>query len=106
LCDDSKIHVRDAFLAALMLTGTIEAAEDDEECERSAVASGNAGLPAWRIMAARNHRVLCGDATSAEAVARLYPPRSHIRTEYLTILATDEQPLVSTRRQSFRKRLR
>ena len=48
-----KIHVRDALLAALMRTGTIEAAEDDEESERSAAASGNAGLPAWRIVAAR-----------------------------------------------------
>jgi hypothetical protein len=50
---NAKIHVRDALLAALMLTGAIEAAEDDEEGERSAAASGNAGLPAWRIVAAR-----------------------------------------------------
>jgi hypothetical protein len=31
---------------------------------------------------------------------RGYLPRSHIRTEYLRILATDEQPLESARRQS------
>ncbi len=45
-----KINVHDALLAALMLTGTIE---NDEESERSMAASGNAGLPAWRIVAAR-----------------------------------------------------
>jgi hypothetical protein len=39
--------------------------------ERSAAASGNAGLPGWRIVLLGNHRLLCGDATSAEAGARL-----------------------------------
>jgi hypothetical protein len=34
-----KIHVREALFAALMLTGAIEAAEDDEESERSNAAA-------------------------------------------------------------------
>jgi hypothetical protein len=39
-----RIHVRSAFLAALMLAGTIETAENDEESAPRAGASRNAGL--------------------------------------------------------------
>jgi hypothetical protein len=42
------MHVRDAFLAALMLAGTIETADDDEESEPSAAASRNGAWPALR----------------------------------------------------------
>jgi hypothetical protein len=66
-----RIHVRDALLAALMLADTIET-EDDEESEPSAADSRNAGLPAWRIAAARKSPC-CADTR-----------RMHIRREALT----------------------
>jgi hypothetical protein len=70
LCDDRKNPGRDALLAARMLTGAIEAAEDDEESERRPAVSGNSGCRPGQLWLL-GHRVLCIDATSAEAVTRL-----------------------------------
>ena len=53
-----KIRVRDAFLAALMLTRNIEVAEDDEESECSAAAAETLICGVGELWLLGSHRVV------------------------------------------------